>query len=460
MNVNLPDRELTIQYLLQEIDGLDFENKYITSEANIEFIFGIENELIENYIIDRLSPDRRMKFEGIFLDSQEMRDEIKLRRIAIASLQQRLQKNSSIIATFKRIFSLPRPGRLQRFGDWFWKTALTSGAGLVWSILAAFALFMGVLSLSIQAPPIIKGLPYLLQSTITLFLGFEVLFGTQPKLYKDPSTGLDRPSVAITQIWGHWKPWPLLWFTWAILYGTLAISKIASWDDQYYKLLSHLLLNLNTGCLYATYFFLAKKTVEIEKSEGSEYVSGIKHVPWLLGTIIFAVSLTLAEFTVISLIENRNWNDISTVFGLLTGFLGLIAMGKLLSRFESGFIPPSVWTYLLWIYIAIQALAEFFVQHSSETKLNDAIFELPVYREVFHIIILSIALIGKLCLFGFIQWLATSENLHYFLKAEADLIETRDIEIQKYVNNLTSDKEISRKELLSEIQTNGGRRKN
>ncbi len=102
------ERDKFMEYLLGEMPRKqreEMEDKYVADEELFDQLLAAEDELIDDYVGDHLSPDRREKFEQYFLSSPERLEKVKSAR-ALMKYVERNYKPASGPSLRQKLLSL------------------------------------------------------------------------------------------------------------------------------------------------------------------------------------------------------------------------------------------------------------------------------------------------------------------------------------------------------------------
>jgi hypothetical protein len=316
-------------------------------------------------------------------------------------------------------------------GDWM-TTRLKSVRGmllLLVSVAAAVYNAYVALRFSRFTPSERLLLLYGTQAAVILLIVALIAFGPKPRVFRDKNP---RGSAAIEQFW---KWWPGLWVTWLFLYGALTTAGVLGIDPSQPRALVvfHFVNNCATLMLLMCYHVLAEPTFPDERFpvEGDfpriepsatginpDLPTGPAQVSSDRAHLVFwgclFVIATLAELAIALSpptgplkLSADGVKDTLLVFGIAYGVLAAIATALLVGQLDSTLLGvPKYAIILLFLYAGIQPTYDVVLSSSRGAS--------PILTAASGVIV-TVALLGKLCLFATVQWLALTNRLFYFM---------------------------------------------
>jgi len=203
-----------------------------------------------------------------------------------------------------------------------------------------------------------------------------------------------RSSRAVGQFVNCW--W-LTWVFWLALYTLFAVKALLSvWRSPVQTLampitaiLENLLSNLPALAIVLCYIVLAAPHSQ-DRSEPPP-------LPWARW---LAVVLALTVLEIILTVVPATSGSAHVVFRWISAFGSGVAMALLVGRFDSKLIDPPQWLiFLFYVYAVIQAGFAEFPEHPNLA-----------------VVLINVALIIKLLLYGFVFWLFDSGVLLFYFE--------------------------------------------
>jgi hypothetical protein len=340
-------------------------------------------------------------------------------------------------------------------GFWAWSFKRTKR---LWALLlvatgVASSIYNFIASTGVQSSarlPLIYGV----HALVVLVISGFIAFAAQPKAYE----GYDKGSEAVHQFW---RAWPLVWFGWILVYSGLTLKEVlpltlkandmASGENGVRLQLMvesvlHAVSNFSTLQLLMCFHVLAEPRQPGVRSEAlSKTDKALAKADNPFGAIFAGLSstsggpqpssggqleagnaqrffwaslfviLTLLELTFVATLPIGKPSNAAVLYfdahyavnvaGIVSGVAAGVSLALLVGRLDSKFLgtPRSVLA-LLFLYASIQG--SFPVVLSPDKDLANQIVKATI---------ISIALLGKILLFGTIQWLMSTNRLLYYM---------------------------------------------
>ena len=192
-----------------------------------------------------------------------------------------------------------------------------------------------------------------------------------------------------------------LLFAWLFLYSVALISMVE--DGSIMPSVLTLANNLNTLCIGLCFAILNEPITTADKTHNKKAVrvkEGRKWPASLIPAIIVMVFLLILELWLSSKLHQERVNS---VFRVISGLGGGVAMALFVGRFQSKFLKSPPWlVFILFLYTVIQALFIFYGGKSAEALAGAAV-------------VMNAALVLKCLLILYMFWLFESGRLLFYL---------------------------------------------
>ncbi len=334
-----------------------------------------------------------------------------------------LTKRLSLLV--QRAIFLPRPNRENTFGEWV-SSALRYPAGFIIYGLTLGSILMMALVLTVNPnfPPF-KVLSFGIQGIAATFVLFVIRFGLQPLSLPEDQ----RASIATKQFWEFWQ---VVWILWSLLYFSFSIFEYLQLKEFWVNPILDLLNNLDSVYLYICFLILTDRTVDTVQKQESDPLPGFlpssgfrekevvireRKMNWQVPVVIFLMIFSLEIILQWSSKSHSEESQIiSIVFSMMAGVLATVAMAFFVSTSTSKFfsLPRSI-VVALFLYFGIQGSFTLILPQ------GEGIGMLHNWNEGIKIVLVTVAMVGKVLLFMSIHFLTLSDTLFFHLRETAHL---------------------------------------